>query len=131
MGHNRKIVLFNLLLTIVQRATAQGVIGRELPCEAPDRDPDPNNPEDNLSCPFGDTSCFPMTQLCDGISTCLGSIDEGVNIAPLDCSKFSTVHACCARSIINPRRACAARVDSVCLLSHISPLEHLFVLKTL
>ena len=44
--------------------------------------------------------------------------------------------------IINPRRACAARVTvvgSVCLsvylcvcpLSHISPMEHLFVLKTL
>ena len=39
---------------------------------------------------------------------------------------------------INPRRACAARVTvvgsvclSVCLLSHISPLERLFVLKTL
>ena len=36
--------------------------------------------------------------------------------------------------IINPRRACAARVTvvgSVCLLSHISPMERLFVLKTL
>ena len=41
-------------------------------------------------------------------------------------------------TIINPRRACAARVTvvgsvclCVCLLSHISPLERLFVLKTL
>ena len=45
-------------------------------------------------------------------------------------------------SVINPRRACAARVTvvgsvclcvcvSVCLLSHISPMERLFVLKTL
>ena len=38
-------------------------------------------------------------------------------------------------SLINPRRACAARVTvvflCVCLLSHISPLERLFVLKTL
>ena len=36
--------------------------------------------------------------------------------------------------LINPRRACAARVTvvgSVCLLSHISPMERLFVLKTL
>ena len=40
--------------------------------------------------------------------------------------------------IINPRRACAARVTvvgsvcvCVCLLSHISPMERLFVLKTL
>ena len=43
--------------------------------------------------------------------------------------------------LINPRRACAARVTvvgsvclcvcvSVCLLSHISPMERLFVLKT-
>ena len=40
----------------------------------------------------------------------------------------------------NPRRACAARVTvlgsvcvclSVCLLSHISPMERLFILKTL
>ena len=39
--------------------------------------------------------------------------------------------------LINPRRACAARVTGlsvcvcVCLLSHISPMERLFVLKTL
>ena len=44
--------------------------------------------------------------------------------------------------VINPRRACAARVTvvgfvcvsvclCVCLLSHISPKEHLFILKTL
>ena len=40
--------------------------------------------------------------------------------------------------MINPRRACAARVTvvgsvcvCVCLLSHISPMERLFVLKTL
>ena len=35
---------------------------------------------------------------------------------------------------VNPRRACAARVTvvgSVCPLSHISPMERLFVLKTL
>ena len=48
----------------------------------------------------------------------------------------------CLHCIINPRRACAARVTvvgsvclcvcvSVCLLSHISPMERLFVLKTL
>ena len=39
-----------------------------------------------------------------------------------------------AFAIINPRRACAARVTvvgSVCPLSHISPMERLFVLKTL
>ena len=41
-----------------------------------------------------------------------------------------------AAAFINPRRACAARVTvvvclSVCLLSHISPMERLFVLKTL
>ena len=41
-------------------------------------------------------------------------------------------------TLVNPRRACAARVTvlgsvclSVCLLSHISPMERLFVLKTL
>ena len=36
--------------------------------------------------------------------------------------------------IVNPRRACAARVTvvgSVCLSSHISPMERLFILKTL
>ena len=40
--------------------------------------------------------------------------------------------------VVNPRRACAARVTvvgsvclCVCLLSHISPMERLFVLKTL
>ena len=39
------------------------------------------------------------------------------------------------QSIINPWHACAAMVTvvvvSVCLLSHISPLERLFVLKML
>ena len=43
--------------------------------------------------------------------------------------------ACAARvTVVNPRRACAARVTvvgSVCPLSHISPMERLFVLKTL
>ena len=47
--------------------------------------------------------------------------------------------ACAARvTVVNPRRACAARVTvvgsvcvCVCLLSHISPTERLFVLKTL
>ena len=51
--------------------------------------------------------------------------------------------ACAARvTVVNPRRACAARVTvvgsvcvsvcvSVCLLSHISPTKRLFVLKTL
>ena len=36
-------------------------------------------------------------------------------------------------ALINPRRACAARVTCVCvcLLSNISPMERLFVLKTL
>ena len=49
---------------------------------------------------------------------------------------------CCGTKIffhiINPRRACAPRVTvvgsvcvSVCLLSHISPTERLFILKTL
>ena len=50
----------------------------------------------------------------------------------------------CAYAAVNSRRACAARVTlgahaqrgfwvcvSVCLLSHISPMERLFVLKTL
>ena len=40
-----------------------------------------------------------------------------------------------SNSLINPRRACAARVTvvvlCVCLLSHISPTERLFALKTL
>ena len=42
------------------------------------------------------------------------------------------------QSIINPRRACAARVTvlgsvcvSVCVSGHISPMERVFVLKTL
>ena len=54
-------------------------------------------------------------------------------------SKLTYILLLC-RCIINPRRACAARVRvclcvgvcvSVCLLSHISPTERLFVLKTL
>ena len=37
-------------------------------------------------------------------------------------------------TVVNPQCVCAARVTvvgCVCLLSHISPMEHLFILKTL
>ena len=55
---------------------------------------------------------------------------------------YTYVHVQCTvwirDKVINPRRTCAARVTVVgsvclfvCLLSHISPLECLFVLKTL
>ena len=50
------------------------------------------------------------------------------------CSVYTaaiTPRVCTSVLFINPRRACAARVVSVCLLSHISPMERLFVLKTL
>ena len=45
-----------------------------------------------------------------------------------------TIVVVCTIFIINPQRACAARVTvvgSVCLSGHISPMERLFVLKTL
>ena len=88
----RKVVLFCLLLAVVQRALGQGIIGSTLPCEAPGEDPDPNNPEDNLSCPFQDQSimrCYSRTELCNGAQFCAGSTDEGVNIVSLNCSKLS------------------------------------------
>ena len=62
-------------------------------------------------------------------------------------SLHTVIHECGGLNsgivVINPRRACAARVTvvgsvcvhavcvCVCLLSHISPMERLFVLKTL
>ena len=63
--------------------------------------------------------------------TGLGCVTECLLLLPLS-----------ERIVINPRRACAARVTVVgsvcvcvcvclCLLSHISPMERLFVLKTL
>ena len=51
------------------------------------------------------------------------------------CSRVSNIMVKCipVSELVNPRRACAARVTGlcVCLLSHISPMERLFVLKTL
>ena len=66
-------------------------------------------------------------------------IDES---AKLSNSLLSYILVCNVENLINPRRACAARVTvvgsvclcvclCVCLLSHISPTKHLFVLKTL
>ena len=57
-------------------------------------------------------------------------------------TRYIPITSVCIDICINPRRACAARVTvvgsvcvcvclSVCLLSHISPMERLFVLKTL
>ena len=89
------LVVFCLFLAVVQHAIGQSPIGRALPCQAPDEDPDPQNPEDNLSCPVLDQSiliCYSRNQLCDGVSDCVvGSSDEGENLVSLDCSKFSIV----------------------------------------
>ena len=87
----RQLVLFCLLLAVVQRALGQGIIGRELPCEAADQNPDPNA-IDNFSCPNPDPTileCYAASQLCDGISDCSGGSDEGTNTVSLVCSEFS------------------------------------------
>jgi hypothetical protein len=92
MGH--KVVLFCLFLAVVQHAIGQSPIGRVLPCEEPDEDPDPQNPEDNLSCPNAGPfalDCYSRGQLCDGMSDCAGGSDEGINLPALDCSKFCVV----------------------------------------
>ena len=57
---------------------------------------------------------------------------------PFKLAQFTLLVDSCTVLSINPRRACAARVTvvgsvwvCVCLLSHISPLGRLFVLKIL
>ena len=86
----RKSVLFFLLLAVVQRASGQGSIGSELPCEADGENPDPDN-LDNFSCPIPNQAileCYSRAQVCDGMNFCEGGADEGITTASLECSEL-------------------------------------------
>ena len=88
----RKVVLVCLLLAVVQRTLGQRIsTGKDLPCEQPGEDPDPNNDRDNLSCPLlnqNELQCYSRAMLCDGNPDCDGGSDEGTNLAALECSKL-------------------------------------------
>ena len=84
----RKLVLLFLLFAVARRTAGQGISGIALPCEAPGEDPNPNDPEDNLSCPFTTNAlvCYSRAELCNGGTPfCSGGSDEGLNLAALDC----------------------------------------------
>ena len=51
------------------------------------------SPSDNLSCEFssGDTECYFLSDLCNGINDCFTMSDEGNNIAALDCKSFDFI----------------------------------------
>ena len=86
----RKVVLFCLLLAVIQRTIGQGLIGVALPCEAPGEDPDPNDPENNFSCPIQDQTileCYSRAELCNGNPFCMGGSDEGTDLVSLECGK--------------------------------------------
>ena len=96
------LVVFFLFLAVVKHAIGQSPIGRALPCEAPDVDPDTQNQEDNFSCRNVNPSilmCFSRNQLCDGVSDCVMSIDEGRSLVGLECSKFSIVRVVYCTSV--------------------------------
>ena len=87
------LVVFCLFLAVVQRAIGQSPIGRALPCEAPDKDPDPQNPKDNLSCLVQNPSmliCYSKNQICDYVFDCVGGI-KGNDLLAFDCGKFCNV----------------------------------------
>ena len=85
----RNVVLFCLLLAVVRRASGQGLIGIELPCQDPNIDPDPDNFRDNFSCPRLDEAlqCYSFDELCDDIALCEGGSDEGMDLVALECSR--------------------------------------------
>ena len=83
----RKLVLLFLLFAVARRTAGQGISGQTFPCEAAGEDPNPNDPEDNLSCPglTNDLVCYSRAELCSGIPFCSGGSDEGLNLLALDC----------------------------------------------
>ena len=100
-----KFASVQLLLYLVVLQAELGETVDSLPCEAEDKDPDPENPMDNLSCPFSDEvlQCISLSEICDGESICIGDYDEGrvheqlemgsgnmTNTVILECSKFSS-----------------------------------------
>ena len=86
----RKLLLFAALSIIARRTFAQDLnIGNARPCQQSGADPDPNNAEDNLSCPNVNPNilmCYSRAQLCDGSTFCNGGSDEGANLVALECA---------------------------------------------
>ena len=86
----------------------------------------------------GSTDNYTLTGLQNGESYTISIVatskhlpSESVTVMNIDLGISLFIKS----KVINPQRTCAARVTvvvhSVCLLSHISPLEHLFILKIL
>ena len=96
-------LILYLLLGLCSVVSGQSFIGASMPCEEANRDPDVNNPMDNLICPFTNETCITATQICDcvNVSTLSGSVsgsgsgselfsgeyEEVLGINSLDCSK--------------------------------------------
>jgi hypothetical protein len=72
-----KLIQLFLYLTVLQAGVVETSVD-SLPCEAEEEDPDEENPMDNLSCPFADElQCISVSELCNGVSVCMGGYDEG------------------------------------------------------
>ena len=73
------------------------------------------------------------------MTSCSTIYSSPIKCVICSCIVFNMQQVRISSDLINPRRACAARLQylicavcvSVCLLSHISPMERLFVLTTL
>ena len=93
--------LICLLLGLCGVVSGQSLIGASLPCQETDRDPDVNNPMDNLICPFTNETCITTSQICDCLSAAQfsrlgsgsgsgllhGESDENFLVHSIDCSK--------------------------------------------
>ena len=86
-------LVIGVITTIV---SGQSLIGASLPCEEADRDPDVNNPRNNLICPFTNETCITTSQICDcmnasGAGSDLGLVpgesDEDFVVHSIDCGK--------------------------------------------
>ena len=84
-----------LLVATFQTVVGQSLTGVSLPCQEAGRDPDEDNPMDNLSCPADGIDCFTASQLCDCVnatqngSMSASSIFDSASfgIRSLNCSK--------------------------------------------
>ena len=99
------VPIFLLIGLITGTASGQSLIGVSLPCEEADRDPDVNNPRNNLICPFTNETCITTSQICDCMNTAKfsgsgsglgsgsgsralrGESDEDFVVHSIDCSK--------------------------------------------
>lgn len=90
MKQRSGIIRVLIILSFVQTVLGQSKNGTFLPCEEESRDPDSNNPVDNLSCPFFEPRyCLAASDLCSCVNaTDFGTGQSSGGLLAIDCSKL-------------------------------------------